>query len=146
MTQLINTPTRPNPKCPEKSSLIDLILTNVPFKYTVIGVFANDVSDHCVIAAVRDTKVPKSAPRTVERQNMKMFVEQGFLYDLFYFDWTRIAMIDDVELALTFFQNSFLDILNRHAPILKFRIKGRDNPWFTPVKKCSLGKSKEFGY
>jgi len=57
LTQLINTPTRPNPKCPEKSSLIDLILTNAPFKYSEIGVFANDVSDHCVMAAVRDTKV-----------------------------------------------------------------------------------------
>lgn len=32
--------------------------------------------------------------------------------------------VDDVEMALTFFQNSCLDI---HT----FRIKGRDKPWFT---------------
>ena len=30
LTQLNNSPTRPNLKCPEKSTLIDLILTNVP--------------------------------------------------------------------------------------------------------------------
>ena len=50
-------------KCPEKSSLIDLILTNVPHKYSAASVFANDISDHCVIATVRNTKVPKTKPR-----------------------------------------------------------------------------------
>ena len=50
-------------KCPEKSSLIDLILTNVPHKYSAASVFANDISDHCVIATVRNTKVPKTEPR-----------------------------------------------------------------------------------
>lgn len=33
--QIVNSPTRPNLTCPEKSSLIDLILTNAPCKYTV---------------------------------------------------------------------------------------------------------------
>ena len=116
LTQIIKTCTRPNPKCPEKSTLIDLILTNAPFKYSSVGVFA-DVSDHCLIAAVRDSKVLKSKPRFVERQNMKLFVEQGFLHDLFYFDWNRIALIDEVEIAWIFFLNSFLEILNKHALI-----------------------------
>ena len=59
----------------------------------------------------------KSKPRFVERQNMKLFVEQGFLHDLFYFDWNRIALIDEVEIAWIFFLNSFLEILNKHALI-----------------------------
>ena len=33
---------RPILKCPERSSPIDLILTNVPHKYTAASVFAND--------------------------------------------------------------------------------------------------------
>lgn len=45
LMQLINTPTWPNPKCHEKSSLIDIILTNAPSKFSAVGVFANDVSD-----------------------------------------------------------------------------------------------------
>jgi len=45
-------PTRPNSKHPEKSTLIDLLLTNAPHKFSEIGVFANDISDHCTIAAV----------------------------------------------------------------------------------------------
>ena len=58
--QIVDSPTRPNLKCPEKSSLIDLILTNVPHKYTAASVFANDISDHCEVATVRNTKVPKT--------------------------------------------------------------------------------------
>ena len=55
-TQLIDSPIRPNAKCPEKSTLIDLFITNNPHKYTSAGVFPNDVSDHRVIACVRDAK------------------------------------------------------------------------------------------
>lgn len=53
LTQLIEGPTRPNLKFENKSSLIDLFLTNVPHKYPMRGIFANDISDHCVIAVVR---------------------------------------------------------------------------------------------
>lgn len=58
LTQIIDSPTRPNPKHPEKSTLLDLFLTNVPQKYKATAVFANDMSDHCVIAGVRDTWGP----------------------------------------------------------------------------------------
>jgi len=57
-TQLVNSLTRPNLKSPEKSTLIDLILTNVPHKFSSLGVFCNDLSDHCVVAAIRNTKMP----------------------------------------------------------------------------------------
>lgn len=59
-TQLVNSPTRPNPKSPENSTLIDLILTNVPYKFFSLRVFFNDISDHCVVIAIRNTKIPKS--------------------------------------------------------------------------------------
>lgn len=62
LTQLVHLPTRPNLKNPEKSTLIDLILTNVPHKFSSLGVFCNDLSDHCVVAACRNTKIPKCKP------------------------------------------------------------------------------------
>lgn len=33
--------------CPEKSSFINFILTNVPHKYSTASTFVNDISDHC---------------------------------------------------------------------------------------------------
>ena len=52
LTQLINSPTRPNLKCPDQSILVDLMLTNVPHKYSAVGVFCTDLIDHFVVVAV----------------------------------------------------------------------------------------------
>ena len=46
-------------------------------------------------------------------------------------EWNRMELIPDVELAFSYFHNAFQDVCNRHAPFKKFRIKGRENPWFT---------------
>lgn len=73
LTQLVNSPTRPNLKSPEKSTLIDLILTNVPHKFSSLGVFCNDLSDHCIVAAVRNTKMSKLTPRIILKRNLKLF-------------------------------------------------------------------------
>lgn len=131
-TQLVNSPTRPNLKSPEKSTLIDLILTNVPHKFSSLGVFCNDLSDHCAVAAIRNTKMPKSKSRIIYKRNLKLFNEQAYHHDLSNFDWKKIGLIPDVELAWTFFRNGFMQIVNKHAPIRRFRIKGRENPWFSP--------------
>ncbi len=80
--QLVDTPTRPNLKFPEKSTLIDLVYTNVPHKYSSVSVFENDVSDHCVVAVARDTKLPKQNSRIITRRFMKYFNEQAFLHVL----------------------------------------------------------------
>ncbi len=56
--QLSNAPTRLNPKVQHKSTLLDLIITNAAHTFTSTGIFCNDISDHCVIACVRDTKIP----------------------------------------------------------------------------------------
>lgn len=42
------------------STLIYHILTNSLHKYLFSGVFANDISYHCSIACIRDTKQKKS--------------------------------------------------------------------------------------
>ena len=50
LTQIIKEPTRYNPNSVNKGTLIDVILTNWPSKYTS-AVFNQDLSDHCLIAA-----------------------------------------------------------------------------------------------
>ena len=128
-TQLIDSPTRPNPKCPEKSSLIDLFITNNPHKYTSVSVFPYDVSDHCVIAAIRDTKIPKVKPRYITKRDTKHFNEQGYRYDLNAADWSRVSLIPDVELSWSYFVDLLMSIIDKHAPYKRYRVKGRENPW-----------------
>uniref|UniRef100_A0A8C5N2E5 Reverse transcriptase domain-containing protein n=1 Tax=Gouania willdenowi TaxID=441366 RepID=A0A8C5N2E5_GOUWI len=138
LTQLVNFPTRPNPKSPDKSTLIALFLTNVPHKFSSLGVFCNDLSDHCVVAACRNTRIPKCKPRIVCRRNLKHLNEQAFHHDLSMVNWKYISLIPDVELAWTFFKDTFMQIINKHAPLKKYRVKGRENPWFSPELADSL--------
>lgn len=138
LSQLINQPTRPNPKNLEKSTLIDLILTNVPHKFSSLAVFCNDLSDHCVVAACRDTKIPKGKPRIIFKRNLKQFNEQAYHHDLSLVNWGHIGLLPDVELAWTFFKENFEKIVNKHAPMRKFRVKGRENPWFSPELSDSI--------
>ena len=125
--QIVDSPTGPNIKNPEKSSLMDVILTNVPHKYSTASIFAHDISDHCVIATVRNTKIPKTKPRILVKRDLKHFSEQGFFHDLFYFNWEKINLIPDVDCAWDFFYEGFNSIINKHAPLKKYTVKGRNN-------------------
>ena len=58
-------------------------------------------------------------------------MEQGFVHDLFGFDWEKIDLCDDVETAWSYFYLGFMEMIDRHAPLRTFRVKGRDNPWFS---------------
>lgn len=60
LAQLINVPTRRNLTSENKSTLLDLFLTNACHKYSSVGMFCNDVSDHFAIACVSNTKIPKA--------------------------------------------------------------------------------------
>ena len=51
LTQIINEPTRLNSKSVNTGTLIDIILTNLPSRYTS-AVFNQNLSDHCLIASI----------------------------------------------------------------------------------------------
>ena len=52
LTQMIKEPTRYNPKSINMGTRIDIILTNLPSKYTS-AVFNQDFNDHFLIACIR---------------------------------------------------------------------------------------------
>lgn len=85
-------------------------LGNAPHKYSLASVFANDVNDHCVIATVRDTKLPKHKPRIITRRCLRHFNEQGFLFDVAHYDWDRIFLIPDVESAWKYFYDGLISM------------------------------------
>ena len=126
LTQIIPSSTRP-----DSDTLIDIILTNAVHKYVSVGVFANDLSDHCAIACIRSTKMPKTNGLTIIRRCFKHFSEQAFLHDLALLDWSHISLIPSVDESFSYFLNLFSSVANKHAPLKKIRIKNRTNPWFS---------------
>ena len=131
LTQIIKEPTRYNPNSVSKGTLIDVILTNWPSKYTS-AVFNQDLSDHCLIACIRYGAAVKRPPLITVKRSLKHFCEQAFLIDLARVSWKDIDLIPSVEDAWSFFKSNFLTILDKHAPFKKCRTKNRYSPWFTP--------------
>uniref|UniRef100_A0A8C7RJN6 Reverse transcriptase domain-containing protein n=1 Tax=Oncorhynchus mykiss TaxID=8022 RepID=A0A8C7RJN6_ONCMY len=131
LTQIINEPTRYLPKALNTGTLIDIILTNLPSKYTY-AVFNQDLSDPCIIACIRNGSAVKQPPHVTVKRSLKHFSEQAFLIDLAGVSWKDIDLIPSVEDAWIFFLNAFLTILNKHAPFKKFRTRNRYSPWFSP--------------
>lgn len=130
LCQIVQTPTRFNSKSMENGTLIDVILTNMPDKYTP-AVFCQGLSDHCCIACVRKGTNAKRPPLIIFKRLLKNFNEQAFLHDLALEEWHRMDLIPTVEDAWSFFKTTFSTILNRHAPFIKIRTKNRYSPWFS---------------
>jgi hypothetical protein len=102
LTQIINEPTRYNPKYVNPGTLIDIILTNLPSKYTFV-VFNQDLSDHCLIACIRNGPAVKRLPLITVKCSLKHFSEQSFLIDLAGVSWKDIDLILSVDDAWLFF-------------------------------------------
>ena len=115
LLQIIKEPTRYSPKSVNMCTLIDIILTNLPSKYTS-AVFNQDLSDHCLNACVRDGSAVKQPPLITVNRSLKHLSKQAFLIDLARVSWKDIDLIPAVEDAWLFFKNAFLTILNKHAP------------------------------
>ncbi|XP_052352800.1 uncharacterized protein LOC118368007 [Oncorhynchus keta] len=115
VTQIINELTRYNPKSVNLGTLIDIILTNLHSKYTT-GVFNQDLSDHCLIACIRNGSAVKPLPLITVKRSLKHFSEQAFLNDLARVSWKDIDLIPSVVAAWVFFKSAFLTVLNKHAP------------------------------
>ena len=131
LTQMINEPTRYNPKSVNTGTLIDIILTYWPSKYTS-AVFNQDLSNHCLIACIRNGSASKRPPLITVKCSLQHFCEQAFLINLAGASWNDIDLIPTVEDAWLFFKSAILTILNRHAPFKKCRTRNRYSPWFTP--------------
>ena len=96
LTQIIKEPTRYNPNSVNKGTLIDVILTNWQSKYTS-AVFNQDLSDHCLIACVRNGSAVKQPTLITVKRSLKQFSEQAFLIDLTRVSWKDIDLIPSVE-------------------------------------------------
>lgn len=103
LLQIISTPTRHDTKQPEKTTLIDVILTNTPHIYRT-GVFCNDLSDHCFTACIRANCSVKKTLLVCYKRCLKNFTEQVILHS---------ACRQD---AWNLFYNDFSTIINKHAP------------------------------
>lgn len=51
--------------------------------------------------------------------------------------------MDDVEIAWDYFKKTFLAIIDKHAPFRRYRVRGRDNPWFNDCIATAIRERNE---
>lgn len=133
-------PTLLNPIHMDKSTLLDVILTNTPHKYWAVGIFCKDVSVNCTVACVGNCKLPKTKPQYIFKRKLKCLNEHAFLYEFYYSDMNFFCERLDVELAWNHFKTTFLSLIDNHAALSRLRVSGKDNPWFNDTIATSIRK------
>jgi hypothetical protein len=77
LTEMIKEATRYNPKSVNMGTLTDIILANLPSKYTSAD-FNQDLSDHCLIPCVRYGSMVKRPPLITVKHSLKLLLSRPF--------------------------------------------------------------------
>ena len=118
-SQLVKDPTRIMYNSVSRTtelSCIDHVYCNYKHKCSDPRIMVSGASDHDIISYVRFSKSPPTPARTIRRRSYKNFVEQAFLEDLSFVDWSEVYASTDIDTAVDIFTEKFRCILNQHAP------------------------------
>ena len=127
LKQLVTSPTRVTE---HSSSLIDVILASNIALVIDTKVMETHISDHFLIYSVLNLKSPKTPPNYIKSRTLKNYNAESFLLDLQaqQVAWTENFLITDVlSEKLEHFNQVFLDILHKHAPIKRIKLKLKAN-------------------
>ena len=126
--QIINQPTRITNT---SSTLIDCVLTTNENIISTHDVIPTSISDHDMVGYVRKMNHCKVAPKVIRCRNFSRYNHESLKADLKDVDWEPLYSISDVNNAWLFIKDSLLNAFDKHAPIIRKRVKGRFCPWLT---------------
>jgi exonuclease III len=137
--QLIKDPTRITKT---SSTLLDHIYVNnlnIIKKTTVSDIC---MSDHKPIICVLTSKLPKQFNKGhsyIKHRNFRKFNELIFLHDLSFIDFSNVLSCNDANAAAECFMETFLPLIDKHAPVKRKRVKYSTIPsWMTNEIKIAM--------
>ena len=71
----------------------------------------------------------REAPRQITCRNHRNYHQEKLKEDLRNSDWLRLLNCIDVNEAWGYMKNILSGVLNKHAPIIQRRVKGKAAPW-----------------
>lgn len=130
--QTINTPTRITD---QSATLIDHIYSNTQCNIMMTKVPKLGLSDHFPVFLSRKTNCsngPKNTHFTISYRSFKHFNENSFVNDLKSTPWDIVKVFDDTNDSVEIWSSLFSDIINKHLPLRKHRVKRKQQPkWLT---------------
>ena len=115
-SQKIRDPTRITPT---SSTCIDLSFTNSDD--AICGVQNICVADHLLTHTVLGKQRVKTAQRYFTSRNLKRINEQRWKHDMDSAPWVTIEAFDDINDAWNAWKSIFLEIVDSHAPVRRYR-------------------------
>ena len=138
LTQLIKEPTRTTETT---KTIIDHIITNKPNIVSNSGVVSCGISDHDEVFIDRNVRAPKLKvpPKILNVCNFKRFDSVSFQANIKGIPMEKIRSVSgDVNEMWHWWKTFFLDILNKHAPVAKIKVKGNHPPYVTSELKSMI--------
>ena len=119
----------------ENPSCIDLFLTNSYQSFYGTKALATGLSDfHKMVITIMRNTYPKSKPKIVFYRNYKNFNLEMFRREL----KTRLRNSDGETLIYTKFEETFLEILEKHAPLKKRVLRANNKPFMTKALRKAI--------
>ena len=131
LKQIIEKPTRIDGG---SKTLIDLMLLNNPDNLKQWGVAdIPGISDHHMIYMTYAVRKPKFKPKIITKRDFSNFSEENFLTEVRYIQWDNIYTCRDGEIdkKVKIFEETFLAVINKHAPFKTVRVTTPSTPWLT---------------
>lgn len=100
------------------------------------------ISDHDSIYTVLKLKRQRPKPVYITTRSFKNYQQNAFLRDISMVLWCLVDCFDDIDDSLYAFHTLFNEVLDKHAPIRKVKIRGRPSPYI-PDKIRELMKSRD---
>ena len=122
LEQIISSPTRVSQT---SSSLIDHIYTNMDISNVREGTIIADLSDHFPVCAIFDgIRITKANAPQIRFRSYKRYQLVDFHRDLAIATWDTVYVCADVNDAYSKFSSLFIDICDKHAPLVN-KTKGK---------------------
>ena len=109
---------------------------------SVRGLRTITISDHYLIYGIRKFQVTKQPPRTIGYRDFKQFNETNFLLKLQSSINLNLDHVNPNNLWLIW-KNTFLNIVNKHAPLKKRRVTSKRLPWLNYRDLITKKRQKE---
>ncbi len=88
------------------------------------------LSDHSLTYMIRKGKKSKPKSCFIKARTYRHFDESNFKSDLEEADWTKVYTSNTTEESWTAFKEVFVEIANKHAPVMTIKVKENSPPYF----------------
>ena len=126
--QILNAPTRVTD---QTSSLIDLIFVNNNQNISYKAVIPIGLKDHDLIACVRKVNNVKYESETIRYRDYKNYDVNVINNELLNINWDGVYNSNSPNQSLNVMKSILKDTIDRHAPFVTKRVKGKKSPWMS---------------